>query len=74
MKEALQPPPTHTPLRPSPTPLLALVHVKNVVKYYNTDGWLMSPLKEQFRVKETWERKEERKWPLDQFAVRTVLA
>lgn len=74
------PPPTHThtqpppALRPSPTSPPALVHVKNVVKYYNTDGWLMSPLKEQSRVKETWERKEEQTWPLHQFAVRTVLA
>lgn len=35
---------------PHPPPFLALVHVKNVVKYYNTDGCLMSPLKEQSGV------------------------
>lgn len=35
---------------PHPPPFLALVHVKNVVKYFNTGGCLMSPLKEQSGV------------------------
>lgn len=35
---------------PHPPPFLAVVHVKNVVKYYNTGGCLMSPLKEQSGV------------------------